>query len=198
MKSYLGRALSWLPSEHSPHLDFMSRAFLISAATVLIFPQIAPAHEPDAVQTIEQLELGIQNKAPDTYSALATELFRNGQKDDAAFWYYVGELRYRLWLLARAKSAEASDEQAHFWLLSQSVGQSIYENADRRSAVLMRAIDRALQWDLEQPNGFTSKSVFRAEHETARQELLALRERLKENPAGLKGSQKSGRGLIAW
>jgi hypothetical protein len=176
----------------------MPRAFLISAATVLIFSQITPAHEPDAVQTIEQLELGIQDKAPDTYFALATELFRNGQKDDAAFWYYVGELRYRLLLLARTKSAEASDEQAHFWFLSQSVGKSIYENAERRSAVLMRAIDRALEWDLEEPNGYTSKSVFRAEHERARQELLALRERIKEDPAGLKGNRRDGRGLISW
>ena len=176
----------------------MSRVFLFAVLIPLFFCQPSIAREPEAIQTIEELEVGIQNKAPSTYFALATELFRSGQKDDAAFWYYVGQIRYRFLVLAKAKTSEPSDEQAHFWLLSESVGQSIYEKAGQRSARLLRALDRALAWDLEQPNGYTSKSAFGAEHERARQEMLALRERIKKDPNGLKRPLPAGRGLISW
>jgi hypothetical protein len=176
----------------------MLRVFLFAALSSSFFCQIIAGREPEAAQTIQELEIRIQDKAPSTYFALATELFRGGRKDDAAFWYYVGQLRYRFLVLAKAKASEASDEQAHFWLLSESVGQSIYEKADQRSAALVRALDRALAWDLEQPNGYTSKSTFSAEHERARQEMLALRERIKTDPSGLKRSLPAGRGLISW
>src|ERR1700730_11083119 len=178
--------------------DLMSRVFLFAVLIPLFFCQPTIAREPEAIQTIEELEVGIQNKSPATYFALATELYRNGQKDDASFWYYVGEVRYRFLVLAKAKGSGLSEEQAHFWFLSESVGRSIYEKADQHSAALMRAIDRALEWDLQQPNGYTSKSEFRTEHERARQEMLALRERIKQNPSSLKGNLPSGRGLISW
>jgi hypothetical protein len=176
----------------------MLRIFLFVAISCSGFCEISVAREPEVAQTIQELEVGIQNKAPSTYFALATELFRSGQKDDAAFWYYVGQLRYRFLVLAKAKTSELSEEQAHFWLLSESVGQSIYEKAGQRSAALLRALDRALAWDLEQPNGYTSKSAFGAEHERARQEMLALRERIKMDPNGLKRPLPAGPGLISW
>jgi hypothetical protein len=176
----------------------MSRALLISALISLAIWHVAPAREPEAAQTIEELEGGIQNKSPATYFALATELYRKGEKEAASFWYYVGEVRYRFLLLARAKSSEASDEQAHFWFLSESVGRSIYEKADQRSAVLMRTIDRALAWDLEQPNGYTSKAAFRAEYERARQELLGLRQRINEDAAGFTAGRKGIRDILSW
>jgi hypothetical protein len=176
----------------------MLRVFLLAALSCSFFCQTSAGREPEAAQTIQELEIGIENKAPSTYFALATELFRSGRKDDAAFWYYVGQLRYRFLVLAKARVSQSSDEQAHFWLLTESVGQSIYEQADRRSAALIRALDRALAWDLEEPNGYTSKSTFSAEHERARQEMLALRERIKVDPGGLKRPLPAGRGLISW
>ena len=179
--------------------DLMLRIFLFVALSCSGFCEMSAGREPEVAQTIQELEVGIQNKAPSTYFALATELFRSGQKDDAAFWYYVGQLRYRFFVLAKAKTSELSEEQAHFWLLSESVGQSIYEKAGQRSATLLRALDRALAWDLEQPNGYTSKSAFGAEHERARQEMLALRERIKMDPNGLKRPLPAGRGLrLSW
>jgi len=122
----------------------MSRVFLFAVLIPSFFGQPTTAREPEAIQTIEELETGIQSKSPATYFALATELFRSGQKDNAAFWYYVGQLRYRFLVLAKAKASEPSDEQAHFWLLSESVGQSIYEKADQRSAALVRAYPKDL------------------------------------------------------
>ena len=176
----------------------MFRTFLCAVLSFSAFYQIGTAREPETAQTIEELEQGIENKEPSTYFALATELFRSGQREDAAFWYFVGELRYRFLVLAKAKGSELSEEQGHFWLLSESVGQSIYQRANKHSASLMQAIDRALDWDLQQPNGYTSKTEFKAEHARARQEMLALRERIKTDPSGLSKPLPRGSGLISW
>jgi hypothetical protein len=176
----------------------MIRGILFAATAVLISPVVVSAREPEAAQAIQQLADGVVDKAPATYFALATELYREGQKDEAAFWYYVGLIRYRAWMLAKGKDADSSDEQYHFYMLTHSVGQSIYQHVDRDSASLIRAIDRALAWDLEQPNGYTSKEANRAPYERARQELLALRQQIKLSPDSFKPEPTSGRGLISW
>jgi hypothetical protein len=176
----------------------MIRRILFTATAVLLCPVAVSAREPEAAQAIQELANGIVDKAPATYFALATELYREDQKDEAAFWYYVGLIRYRAWMLAKVKGVDSSDEAYHFWLLSHSVGQSIYLHVDRDSASLTRAIDRALAWDLAQPNGYTSKEAFKGQYERARQELLALRQQIKLNPASFKTGMPSGGGLISW
>lgn len=160
--------------------------------------QTTTAKEPEAADTIQQLADGIVDKPPPTYFSLATELYREGQQDEAAFWYYVGLIRYRVWILAKGKEAESSEDAYHFSVLVQSLGQSIYGHVDQNSARLIRAIDKALAWDLEQPNAFTSKEAFKAQYERARQELLALRQKLTMNPASLRPEPVAGRGLFSW
>jgi hypothetical protein len=176
----------------------MLRLLLFTTAAALVVSLPVSAREPDTARTIQQLEDGIQNKAPATYFALATELFRNNQKDEAAFWYFVGDLRYRASILAKAQGSDASEEQYHFSFVSQSVGEAIFESANHHPSVLVKAIDRALAWDQEQPNGYTSKVQFGAEYERARQELLALEQRIKEGKAPVPAKRSSGRGLLSW
>jgi hypothetical protein len=176
----------------------MLRFLLLAGAATLSLSDLAFAREPESVRTIQLLEEGIQNKAPATYFALATELFRNNQKDEAAFWYFVGDVRYRASILAKAQGTDASEEQYHFWFVSQSVGQAIFESANHHPSVLVKAIERALAWDQEQPNGYTSKVQFGSEYERARQELLALEQRIKEGKAPAPAKRSSGRGLLSW
>jgi hypothetical protein len=175
----------------------MFRTLPIVAAMVLCSLG-ALAREPDAAQTIQELADGIVDKPPATYFSLATELYREGQKDEAAFWYFVGLIRYRAWILATGKDGNSSDESYHLSLLNQSVGQSIYAHVDRDSTALVRAIDKAMAWDLGQPNGYTSKDAFKAQYERARQELLELRHRIETDPTSLKPAPVSGRGLFSW
>ena len=176
----------------------MHRVLVIFATAVAASCQVALAKEPDAAHTIQQLADDIVNKPPATYFSLATELYREGQKNEAAFWYFVGLIRYRAWILATGRDGESSEEPYHFWLLTHSVGQSIYRHVDRDSEGLIKAIDRALTWDLQQPNGYTSKDAFKAQYERARQELLALREKIKTAPGSLKPEPVAGRGLFSW
>ena len=116
--------------------------------------------EPEAAQTIQQLADGIVNKPPATYFSLATELYREGQKNEAAFWYYVGSICYRAWILATGKEGQPLKSHTISRCWHKSVGQSIYAHVDRDSKDLVKAIDRALAWDLDQPNGYTSKDAF--------------------------------------
>jgi hypothetical protein len=176
----------------------MHREPVIFVTAAIVLCQVTLAREPEAAQAIQQLADGIVDKPPATYFSLATELYREGQKDEAAFWYYVGLIRYRAWILATGKDGESSEEPYHFWLLTHSVGQSIYRHVDRDSEGLIKAIDRALTWDLQQPNGYTSKDAFKAQYERARQELLALREKIKTAPGSLKPEPVAGRGLFSW
>jgi hypothetical protein len=176
----------------------MHRELFILATAAVVLCQATLAREPEAAQTIQQLADGIVDKPPATYFSLATELYREGQKDEAAFWYYVGLIRYRAWILATGKDGESSDEPYHFWLLTHSIGQSIYQHVDRDSKGLIKAIDRALAWDLEHPNAYTAKDAFKAQYERARQELLALREKIKTAPTTLKPEAAVGRGMFSW
>jgi hypothetical protein len=69
---------------------------------------------------------------------------------------------------------------------------------DRDSKDLVKAIDRALVWDLEQANAYTSKDAFKAQYERARQELLALRQKIQTAPAAMKPEPVAGRGIFSW
>src|SRR5580658_6200074 len=89
---------------------FMHRELVIFVIAAVVSCQVTLAREPEAAQTIQQLADGIVDKPPATYFSLATELYREGQKDEAAFWYYVGLIRYRAWMLAKVKGADSSDE----------------------------------------------------------------------------------------
>ena len=50
--------------------------------------------------TPEQLQEGIEGRHPAAYYILAAKLFAGGKKDDAVFWFYLGQLRYRFHLAA--------------------------------------------------------------------------------------------------
>jgi hypothetical protein len=176
----------------------MHRVLVIFATALAVSCQVTLAKEPESAQTIQQLADDIVNKPPATYFSLATELYREGQKNEAAFWYFVGLIRYRAWILATGKDGQSSDEPYHLSVLAQSVGQSIYAHVDRDSKDLVKAIDRALVWDLEQPNAYTSKDAFKAQYERARQELLALRQKIQTAPAAMKPEPVAGRGMFSW
>src|SRR5215472_14349659 len=118
----------------------MHLVLVVFAIAIAVSCQVALAKEREAAQTIQQLADDIVNKPPATYFSLATELYREGQRNEAAFWYFVGLIRYRAWILATGKDGESSEEPYHFWLLTHSVGQSIYQHVNRDSEDLIKAI----------------------------------------------------------
>ena len=62
---------------------FMHRVLVIFATGAAVSCQVTLAKEPQAAHTIQQLADDIVNKPPATYFSLATELYREGQKNEA-------------------------------------------------------------------------------------------------------------------
>lgn len=105
----------------------------------------------------------------------AVDLFGQGRADEAVFWFYAGQLRYRFHLAARPDLPRDGDP-ALFASLSESVGRPINEWAYGDPDALVAILDRVLAWDAETPNAFISKEEFPAALERTRTGLAQLRD----------------------
>ncbi len=83
---------------------------LVLALLALSFLK-ASAFDPAAL-SIEQLKNGIENQHPAYFYYLAKKLFAAGQKDDAVFWFYAGQLRYRVYLAVNKDKLDPSGDPA--------------------------------------------------------------------------------------
>jgi hypothetical protein len=165
-------------------------------STLFFFPLILlltacnrkPASPTD--QTIEQLKSGIENKDPATYYLLASKLFKQGDKDEAAFWFYLGQLRFRFELAANPKQ-DPSGGPALFGALSEEVGRPLNEYAFADIPKLARTIDKVLEWDASHDNGYTPKQPNQAALTDTRDGLVKLKETILAKQDEIKASRKA-------
>lgn len=92
------------------------------------------------------------------YYLYAGRLFKEGDKEDALFWYYVGELRYRFYLAANPKQSP-DGAPALFESLHESVGSVVADRSQITPAMSAKELQRALDWDAANDNGATSKAL---------------------------------------
>lgn len=136
----------------------------------------SPAHslDPDLDSSPEQ--------AADAHPAQmyhhAGRLLEAGDMNEAAFWFYAGQLRYRVHLMARPDLPPDGDP-ALFASLNAVLGQEINEYLGARPDEWEKVIERVLNWDTNTPNDFTPKSEFSAEHEKVRAGLTELWEMVR-------------------
>lgn len=107
-----------------------------------------------------QVEQSLPAAHPMAYYLYAARLFHEGDKDDALFWYYVGEIRSRFYLAANPNLSKSGDPGL-LASLHQSVGSVIVEWGRTVPNVSAKQLRRALDWDASNDNGFTSKSSHR-------------------------------------
>jgi hypothetical protein len=111
--------------------------------------------------TADELQAGIEKRHPAAYYVLAGKLFSGGRQDEAVFWFYAGQLRYRFHLSANP-GLPPSGDPALFASLSQVIGQPLNEYAFGDLEQLTATIDKVLAWDERTDNGFTSKATHAA------------------------------------
>ncbi len=116
---------------------------------------------------VEDLRQQASELHPSALYILAGKLFSDGKKDEAIFWFYVGQIRYRFLLGANPK-LDPSGESAVFSALQSTVGRRINEYAGGDPDTWVAMIKKARQWDRDNPNEFTSKQ----EHHVLHQEIL--------------------------
>jgi len=156
-------------------------------------PVVAQGTNDIMNMTPDELRKGIEDAHPSTYYALARKLFEEGKKDEAVFWFYEGQLRYRFHLAANP-GLDPSGDPALFSSLSEVIGRPLNEYAFGDLDAFVKTIDRVLEWDEKNPNGFTSKETHGSEWQEIRKGLGGLRQYVVDNEDSIR-QQRVANGL---
>jgi hypothetical protein len=128
--------------------------------------------------SVDQLKNGIENQHPSAFYILAQKLFTAGQKDDAVFWFYAGQLRYRVYLLVNNGKLDPSGDPALFASLSEEVGRSINEYAFGDIPQLAKTIDAVIAWDQSQANALTPRDKYKSQYDQIVAGLTQMRDQV--------------------
>lgn len=123
----------------------------------------------------------------------AGRLLEAGEMNEAAFWFYAGQLRYRVHLIARP-NLPSDEDPAVFASLNSVLGQEVNQYIGGDPAEWERVIERVLNWDAQTPNEFTPKSRFPSAHREVREGLQELWKYIHENHEEIR-SQRAANGL---
>lgn len=146
---------------------------------------------PDQIKKLPtaEIEKQLPDEHPSSYYLYASRLFSQGQKDDAVFWFYVGQLRYRIHLKAHPE-LDPTGDPAVFSSLSATMGRKINEYAGGNVKDWVKAIDKALKWDEHNANGFTSKKKYSAVHKEIRSGLKSMRDQVESETDTIHANRK--------
>lgn len=123
----------------------------------------------------------------------AGRLLEAGEMNEAAFWFYAGQLRYRVHLAARPNLPPDRDP-ALFASLNSVLGQEVNQYLGGDPEEWGRVIERVLNWDAQTPNEFTPKEKFPAAHREVRAGLQQMWTWIHENHEEIR-RQRAARGL---
>lgn len=122
------------PFPEAPMLRFRLAALALALPAPLL-------HAPPALAQPAEMH-------PAQLMTHAGELFGQGQRDDATFWFYLGQLRYRAYLSANP-GLDPSGEPAVFASLLDGLGPQINGWAFGDIPQLAATIDRVLAYDAQ-------------------------------------------------
>jgi hypothetical protein len=142
---------------------------LLLAATALPRPAFA--------QTVPSAARALNGQHPAAYYRKAAEMFQSGQKDDAVFVFYLGQLRYRTHLKARP-DLKPDGDPALFGSLSEVVGKPVNEYAFGDLPKLDEILKAVLAYDRQNPDSFTSAAQFPSVHAQQREGMDSMRRQI--------------------
>lgn len=154
---------------------------LLSLASVLDVPMAIQT--PQATQWLaslptlsrDKVEKKLVGEHPGYYYVYAWYLWSTGRRDDAVFWFYAGQLRYRFHLAANPALKSTMDGE-RFAMLQREMGEPINLYAGADPARTVQIYDAVLEWDAKSANGHTSKTRYRQQWEQTRNGLMELRD----------------------
>lgn len=110
-----------------------------------------------STQTVAQLETGVEHKHPAVYTVIVRDLFERGNKDEAVFWFYLGQLRYRAYLAAHPNLAPDGDPALFDAFISET-GPQLNEYAFGNIPALSATLGRVIAWDDAHPDDYAPKA----------------------------------------
>jgi hypothetical protein len=134
-----------------------------TVATLDLLKQLKSSDEKTKTKAIEQIKSAPGKVAPPALCAMSNELFHQGEKDDALFWYYLGQLRARS---DANKSNDVSARQAVAVLNSQ-YGPLINKYAFRNTKVdykknladIKAIAEKVVDWDRKHPREYDPRWI---------------------------------------
>ena len=148
--------------------------------------------DPQTVALDELIRI-VPDQHPSFYYILANRLYAANRKDEAVFWMYAGQLRYRIRLACHPDLAPDT-EPALFGSLQETVGRPINEYGFGDLQALPAALERVLAWDAASRNGFEPKSACASAIAEQRQGLGQLIAHIRTNGDDIR-RQRAANGL---
>ena len=106
-------------------------------------------------RAIQDIKANPGSYAPPVFYALSETLFARGDKDDAAFWFYAGQLRARF---DANRCTDVSARQA-VAVLNQRYGGPINQHTFQDIPKLEALIPRVLEWDRATPHRYDHRWI---------------------------------------
>lgn len=169
------------------------RRLLMSLALLPLMTGGAMAQDDYNAMDVPALVAAAPGIHPAGLYVLAGKLFADGQKDEAVFWFYAGQLRYRVHLMCH-KDLDPSGDPALFGALSETVGRPLNEYAFGDIEDLVATIDKVLAWDAATPNTFSDRSACAAAEAGVREGLVSMRTQILDQAASIR-AQRQANGL---
>lgn len=126
---------------------------------------------------------------PSDVMAKAPPLLGAGRGDEATFWFYAGQLRYRSYLAAH-RDLDQTGHPALFAAVIETIGRPVNEYAFGDVTTLARTISMVLEWDRLYPD----PSLAGPEHEKTRDGLEGLRKQIMAQADSIR-RERQQRGL---
>lgn len=112
----------------APHRAFADRAL----------EQAVAAKDPKAVQRVIKEAATVE---PLLLMQAAVGLLESGQRDQAVFWFYAGQLRARYWPTLQGQNAQI------LTILLMTIGEQVNAEAFRDIPALVKTLDAVVAWD---------------------------------------------------
>lgn len=174
----------------------MRRIFLAAVLCVAgLSLQAAPLTQDDIqAKSNKEIEANLPDSHPAAYFAYAIKLFKARKQDPATLWYYVGQIRFRQYLLANPELPADGDPAVYKEFTEGALGKAIADWSGANTRIWYQTIDDALAWDNKTANNTVSKETFAAQWQQARAEVSKIRDYVKTSEAQIK-AERAARGL---
>lgn len=154
---------------------------LLLLALVPAWPQKPPSPSANTDETLAEDAIGMLRRAGDLWAA--------GKKEDAVFWFYAGQLRFRTYLTANP-GLDPTGAPALFSALMETLGTPINGYAFGDVPALAATMDRVLAWDAANP----ATGVPEAARQKTRDRMAAFRDSIRADAATIR-AQRAAHGL---
>ncbi|SFF50576.1 hypothetical protein SAMN05216566_1194 [Aureimonas phyllosphaerae] len=158
---------------------------LVAAILLLHYSHLALAQDPAFPPGAETAGTA----PPSEIMLRAAPLMKAGKGDEATFWFYAGQLRWRSRLNANPDQ-DPTGEPALFSSLFETLGPSVNGWAFGDIPKLQRTIDAVLLWDARYPDPSLDPAV----HRRMRAGLTNLRDQIGREADTIR-AERASRGL---